>query len=219
MASASTSHDIVTSHAHQMHDLFNLLCLPVVILVNACAIYVFFFSDTSPQNHSFYWNAQTVTLCTYIFADTIYIILNPKCVSAFKTIIMHHCIVFFGWLFVPQQTVQFRPIATCLLSVEINTVFMIARKFKPFQQHTRLVTLMKCGFYVTWIPLRLIIFPYCCYLGYYEVLNFIEHHGTYINIASAGWLLLLIITFLNVKWSLDLMMLKLGNSNQKQTEE
>lgn len=216
MASATTSLNHVAQQAHQQHDLFNLVCLPVIVLVNTKALHAFFLAESSSEDLDFYWTMQIAALNVYIFFDTCWIMLNPDSVSALKTILMHHCIVFFGWLLVPQQVVPFRPIATCLLSVEINTVFMIARKFQPFQKYPFLLSFLRCGFYLTWVPLRVIIFPYCCYLGYLEVVQFERSSGSFLNIATVGWVLLLVITCLNIKWTVDLFFLKAcGNSNEK----
>jgi hypothetical protein len=209
MSSATTPVSLVASQAHQRHDAFNLICLPLIVLVNLKTIYTFFFSDSiseEEQDHS--WNIQISVLNIYILMDTIWILVNPECVSALKTILLHHCVVFFGWLFVPHQVAEFRHIATCLLSVEINTVFMIVRKFQPIQQYPMLVSFSRAGFYATWIPLRTIIFPYCCYLGYLEVIRFYIIRGHLLNIATVGWILLLFITSLNIKWSYDLFLKK-----------
>ena len=204
MASAITAMSLVASRAHQRHDQFNLVCLPIIVIVNLWAIAVFFSQTSSTEDSELAWNIQIGSLNSYILMDTVWICLIPQSVSAFKTIVMHHFIVFFGWILVPHQVVSFRPIATCLLSVEINTVFMIARKFQPFQARPRLVRFLHIGFYATWIPLRSVTFPFCCYLGYLEVITFYEANGTILNIATLGWTLLLVITALNVKWTFDL---------------
>ncbi|CAM9131275.1 unnamed protein product, partial [Ectocarpus fasciculatus] len=186
------------------HDLFNLVCLPVIVIVNIWAISIFFLHNSSRDTLELAWTIQIGTLNSYIFADTVWICCSPESVSAFKTIVMHHFIVFFGWILVPNQVVSFRPIATCLLSVEINTLFMIARKFQPLQTYPRIVSFLRIGFYATWIPLRIVIFPFCCYLGYREVINFYNDKGTLLNIATLGWTLLVVITALNAKWTFDL---------------
>lgn len=214
MASATTPLSHVSQQAHQAHDLFNLICLPLIVVVNAKTIHSFFMAESSEEALDFHWNIQIFSLNFYLFMDTIWIVMNPESVSAFKTILMHHCIVFFGWLSVPHQVTSFRPIATVLLSVEINTVFMIARKYQPFQKYPTLVTCLRYGFYATWIPLRTIIFPGSCYLGYLEVMRFYEAEASFFNIATFGWLLLLFITGLNVKWTLDLFFAKSAQPNK-----
>jgi hypothetical protein len=208
MASATTDTHLVSLHAHQQHDTFNLLLLPIIVLVNIKTIHTFFLSEhahideSAAQDQA--WNLQIGVLCCYILCDTIWILFNPDCVAALKTILLHHCVVFFGWLLVPHQVVEFRKIATCLLSVEINTVFMIARKYSPFQKYPSLVSFFRTGFYATWIPLRTVIFPYCCYLGFLQVVRFYSTKKSYLNVATVGWVLLLFITALNVKWTYDL---------------
>lgn len=194
----------VASQAHQRHDLFNLICLPLIVAVNLRTIHSFFIAESSADTLDADWNIQIAALNFYIYVDSMWILVDPASVSAVKTILLHHGVVFFGWLLVPHKVVEFRPIATCLLSVEINTVFMIARKYQYFQQYPSLTSFLRYGFYVTWIPLRLVIFPYCCYLGFIEVLRFHALYGSFYNIATMGWMLLLFITGLNVKWSYDL---------------
>lgn len=204
MASASTNKSQVSSPEHQRHDLFNVISLPIVILVNLRTILIFFYQSHDEALVDSAWNFQILSLNGYILVDSLYLIINPTCVSALKTVLFHHVIVFFGWLLVPHRVIEFRLIATCLLAVEINTFFMIARKYQPFQKYPTLKSLLRVGFYLTWIPLRLIIFPYCCYVGYYEALHFYNETGTLFNVATAGWLLLIFMTFLNIKWSVDL---------------
>jgi hypothetical protein len=215
MASATTDDTHAKSMAHQRHDMFNMLTLPMVVIVNICTIRAFFFGGPNIDEAALdsAWKWQIATLNTYIFIDTLYISFVPSCVAAPTTILIHHVVVFLGWLAVPHQYAQCRPIATCLLSCEINTLFMIARKFVPFQKHPSIMTLVRCGFYLTWVPLRLVIFPYCCYLGYFLAEIFYKENGTLVNIGSLGFVLLLLMTGLNVKWSYDLLL-----ANMKKTK-
>ena len=212
MASAATAADVVASAAHQQHDTFNLVCLPIVVAVNAMTLYAFFLAESSDIELQNAWNIQIGVLNSYIFIDTIWILCNPMCVSALRTILLHHFVVFGGWLLVPHRVIELRSIATCLLSVEINTVFMIARKYRPIQGFPILVSCLNIGFYATWV--FKVIFPYCCYLGYIETLRFQEIHGSYQNIATLGFVLLLFITALNVKWSYDLLFKVLTKSKK-----
>ena len=217
MASATTDISHIKSLEHQRHDLFNMFALPIVVFVNLSTIRVFFFSgkDVDEDALNTAWNWQIAVLNIYIFLDTVFISLYPSCVGAPVTVLAHHVVVFFGWLIVPHQFIQGRPIATCLLSVEINTVFMIARKFDPFQKHPALLRLLRLGFYGTWVPLRLVIFPYCCYLGYYLAETFYHETSSLINIGSLGFVLLLVMTGLNLKWSYDLLLVNMKKKGKK----
>lgn len=208
MASASTNDSHVKSLAHQRHDMFNMVTLPLVVIVNIYTIRAFFFSESEVNTVALdsAWNWQILILNTYIFIDTLYIACIPSCVAAPRTVLIHHIVVFVGWLAVPHQIVQCRPIATCLLSCEINTVFMIARKFVPFQNMPYVMRFVRYGFYLTWVPLRLVIFPYCCYLGYFIAKVFYEDSGTIANVGTLGFVLLLLMTGLNIKWSYDLLL-------------
>ena len=211
MASATTSDLHLKSPEHQRHDLFNMVTLPIVIMVNIAAIRTFFFGGAVVDDKILdnAWNWQIVTLHSYILLDTLFIGLCPSCVAAPTTVIAHHIVVFFGWLAVPHIYIQGRPIATCLLSCEINTFFMIARKFQPFQKYSSLLGLLKFFFYLTWVPLRLVIFPYCCYLSFFLARDFYIEMKTLVNIASLGLILLILMTCLNVKWSYDLLLANL----------
>mmetsp|Transcript_20010 Transcript_20010/g.28739 ORF Transcript_20010/g.28739 Transcript_20010/m.28739 type:complete len:222 (+) Transcript_20010:43-708(+) len=211
MSSAATSEEHVVSRSHQLHDLYNVVTLPIVIISNVVTFYYFFVvgEPIESSTNIFWWNVQTAVLCTYIIIDTVYIALNPDCVRSPKSILIHHIVVCTGWLLVLHRIPKYRGVGTCLLSIEINTFFMIARKFLPFRKYRRLIKFLDTAFYATWVPLRIIIFPSGAIMS--GVLAHQEYRATgiVISIPSVGFVLVSYIAVLNLKWSYDLLITKL----------
>jgi hypothetical protein len=163
---------------------------------------------------AFYIFAQS-----YFLADLAWIVFLPGCVRSPTTIIQHH-VASILYMLVPYFYSEFRFIMGALLSVEINTWFLIARRvfntqglapwkidLPPFFS-IRIKVISIC-FYITWIVIRCIIYPAL-------VFEFIIRYnartlqlGTRFNIWAVVLPLHLCFVTLNFKWSYDLLMSKI----------
>ena len=106
----------------------------------------------------------------------------------------------------------------CMI-VEINTWFLIARRvfnkqgFPPWIIDLSFVSirvkLISILFYVTWIGIRCILYPYLMHEFYHVWLTHSHRVGTKWNIVFLCVPLHAIFCLLNLKWSYDLLMSKI----------
>lgn len=135
--------DAVDEHWHRIHDIFNLICLPWILLVTSLHLY---------EGSQWFW-IQFWVFLSYLLVDTLWLVLKPKSVASPTVIIGHHIVCLVGWI---QPAFNERKysvwISQCVL-VEINTWFLIARRTWKSN------LLFSLCFYFTWIVLRLIMYP------------------------------------------------------------
>lgn len=207
---------------HSQHDLFNLTTLPLLIaaLLHYCySIYIQPIPDISSLSESPHSRATAASTHThdsdphsflflycigqlYFLVDMIWLILWPRSVSSPNVILIHHLLSSLGWLIPLYVPVLGKWVASCFL-VEINTFFLIARRNLP-ESHPFLSSLIHSCFHLSWILLRLVLYPAIVYYFSFEVLNEFHLQRTLFNFYSFGWILVFSLTCLNLKWSYDL---------------
>jgi hypothetical protein len=181
---------------HRQHDIFNLITLPLLILALFQYCYSVYFLD---QDH---FLPLYVTGQIYFAIDIVWLIRWPRSVSSPTLILTHHFLSSIGWLLPLFVPVLGKWVAACFL-VEVNTLFLIARRNIP-HGNIFLSSLITACFHVSWILLRLILYPTLVYNFSFEVRDQFHFHGTFFNFYSSGWILLFLLTCLNLKWSYDL---------------
>jgi hypothetical protein len=196
---------------HSRHDLFNLLALPVVLFFLAD----YLFGRMGINRNDLNENETSFTLlwCVgelYFAVDLMWLLLWPRSVASPAIIVFHHIICCLGWC-LPLLRVELAPYAAALLLVELNTFFLIAKRY--FADISSVHVVMKHLFHVTWIGLRLVMYPAVCYMFSFEVHKSYIQSG-YINLSSASMFILLLLICLNMKWTYDLY-LKSDESMQK----
>lgn len=194
----------VDSEAHRRHDYFNLMAIPVIVGANAGYFGSLFYGAFYAGENVEQINALTDDLFTvmfwafnaYMLIDIIWLLVSPTCVASPALIILHHIVAVAGWL-TSAFDPNIQPWTSAAVSVELNTFFLIARRNFPSN------LALDFGFVVTWVALRLGVYPYMVY-GYYR--KFSEHihpqHG--LNVYSISYICLLLLMALNLKWSVDL---------------
>lgn len=130
---------------HQMHDIYNLVTLPVL-----CA-FCFRFLQTGESFLTFVRVAYG-----YFVGDLLWVVVNPSCVKSPGVISAHHCLTM-AYMLYPVLYPQLRYYMAMCLTVELNTFFLILRRI----WHVPPVSVC---FYLTWISIRLLIYPYLIYV-------------------------------------------------------
>lgn len=172
------------------HDYFNLFALPAVIYTSLQFIY--------HGSIEYLW-VYVMVMSVYIFVDTIWVLVIPKCVASPITISLHHVVVLVGLvtLLYLEATVARR--CGCGGLIEINTFFLIARR------NFRDVTVLNVIFYITWIPIRCIMGPWLSYTLLQDILNFDDSLYSHQFIALVVMsIILLFLNLLNGQWTYDL---------------
>lgn len=170
----------------------------------------------------FYFYTQT-----YFVVDLLWVMLIPDCVRSPTTIIQHH-IATILYMMIPYFFPENRSLMGALLTVEINTWFLIARRvfnkqgFPPWTIDmppiiSIRIKLISICFYTTWIIVRCIIYPIL-------LLELIARHktrtvlvGTRFNVMAICIALQTCFVALNFKWTYDLVMSKVRYWRRKGT--
>ena len=132
------------------HDAFNLVCLPFVIFFN-----LWFLADPTSKVAEY---GQFGLFFAYMVVDSLWVYLVPDSVASPGTILAHHYVVLFVWI-VPffqgsRTLIQYSSYGPL---VEINTFCLIARR------NVQRFELLQAGFYVSWVGLRVLFYPYVLY--------------------------------------------------------
>lgn len=208
--------------ARDLHDFFNLIILVPIVVLNFLnwdwdrMIYgsnttevPFVHAWTGQYFHVFFW-----TTVAYFTIDLAWVCLIPKCVKSPSTIIQHHIAVF-AYLILPYFLPKVRFLMGVLMSVELNTWFLIARRvfnkqgFSPWKLDIPYfisvrVKLISIFFYITWIMIRCVMYPYVLYVLCFPLIREKEFKDVK-NSISIAIFIQAVFCFLNGKWSLQLL--------------
>lgn len=187
----------VTMHAR--HDLFNLIALPLVVL------FLFDYLLSCYHHHDGWYGENFLQICVvgelYFVVDVIWLVIWPTSVASPYVIKCHHLLCCIGWCF-PLWWPEMAPYAAACLLVEVNTIFLIAKRY--FRNTPHLQRILKICFHLSWVGLRMINYPVICYLYSFEVQQRYSSSGSVVNPTTAAMLMLLSLTCLNGRWSWDL---------------
>ena len=172
---------------HRIHDIANILVLPLVIAVNLLYLLG---GDTHAK-------LQFLVFLTYIVFDTIFILVKPDCVASPKVIAAHHMLVMFGWSWMLVDDTFYRWASYGLL-VEINTWFHVLRR------NFRSSLLIQILFFISWFTLRDVMYPVILYHFIFEYFRYSHEKNTYMNGAFVILALMAYLTWLNMKWTYEL---------------
>jgi len=193
--------------ARDTHDLMNIIVLPVVV-----AFVMNFLVNQTLDN---FWALVAITVL-YFTVDLVWVIMVPHSVKSPMVIKVHHALTLM-YLMLPCLYPEFGwGMASCLC-VEINTWFLIARRY-----WRRSTILFSIGFYISWMVIRVILYPYLVYVFFLEYLEKLfwqldaDASGAIsrseLMRVSNWWHLVLMapllqnaLTLLNIKWTFDLL--------------
>lgn len=207
-------------NAVRVHDLFNIVSLFFICGLNLWYLYLttdlsLLGTDEIGKNHVDLFLLTWKLFTAYVVVDTVWVILVPSCVIANPNlIIIHHFVTLvmtvvpivhyklFGWHF-----------GACIL-VELNTFFLIARR--NLTKGTFLYIVSDVFFYVTWVGLRLLLFPWLVVFYSSEYIRFSTAVNTYFNVVIITPVMHSVVTSLSLKWTFDMVMKLLKNDKKKE---
>jgi hypothetical protein len=171
------------------HDVFNLIMLPIVCAVNLAYLT---WGDA-------YYYPEYVVFLLYLIVDTLWLIVIPASVASPVTIIAHHLVCMVGWNIPIFSELRYCDWLSLGLLVEINTWFLIARR-----NTSQRSTFLQAMFYITWVALRMVLFPVVLvlFLGVYLAES--AFMGTYTHAGLLVLCLMVLLNALNAKWTWDL---------------
>ena len=180
---------------HQRHDLFNLITLPVIIF------YLFLFITSYRLNSETPFAETCLVGEIYFIVDTIWLILFPRSVSSPYLIIAHHLVAALGY-YTPMWDSSLAGYVSACFLVEVNTFCLIGKR--SFSDMRLIRISLTVGFHVTWIALRVVMYPILLYSFTLESVGRVRSADSSSNVHILGWILLLFLTILNMKWTYDL---------------
>jgi len=181
------------------------------------------FKDGIPFIHCWtgeYFELFFFTTLAYFVIDAVWVMVAPQSVKSPMTIIQHHVAVIL-YLIIPYRCPPFRFLMGVCMSVELNTWFLIARRVfnkqgsppwtidLPYLFSVR-VKLISICFYISWIAIRCLLYPYVLVVFYKMVGVGIVGEKDKWNLA-VGACLQIVFCVMNAKWTLDL-----ANSKMRQ---
>lgn len=193
--------------ARDNHDYFNIVALAIVVFTCSLNYEYPSFSYTG----EYFWTMWAATLI-YFFFDLTWVTLVPICVKSPGVIVKHH-IVAMIYLSAPVYYPRYRWLMGAILSVELNTWFLICRRLVYRSNYCPsgyakvspiITTTVSTLFYVTWLTIRCYLYPKVLMLFFLMWKEEIEIQGKYFF-----WELLfipvhLVLCVLNLKWTYDL---------------
>lgn len=211
--------------SRDVHDYFNLIILlPVVvlnvmnwnwdILLNKLDKKTVAQAWTGEWFDPFFW-----VTAVYFAVDLVWIVAIPSAVRSPATIIQHH-IATLLYLIIPYTRPQYQWCMGACMIVEINTWFLIARRvfnkegFPPwiidlppfFSIRVKLISVF---FYLTWISIRCVFYPYLAVEFAKMWIALSLKVGTKLNVLAIVLPLHSVFCLLNIKWTHDLIMSKI----------
>jgi hypothetical protein len=202
-----------------IHDLYNIFSIFGIIFLDFQYLYhsttwsKIGTSELGNDSHDMGYYLLGI-FSIYLFIDTIWIAVQPKCVLSNPTALIIHHIASFVFLSIPFFEKQFYWHGALNLFVEVNTFFLILRRLVTLDS-TLYVLLDRC-FLATWIVLRLVVFPIVVVFFSYEYIRFTkECNGNWMNIMILAPILQSILTLLGFKWTYD-MVLKMSKRSDSQ---
>lgn len=191
------------------HDIFNIISIFIIIMLDFQ--YLCYATEIDKigtheigNNYSYMGNLLISTFSIYMLVDTLWIAIQPKCVLSNPVALIVHHIASFLFLSIPYFESQFLWHAAITLFVEVNTFLLIVRRRAPL--NSLIYSILDYSFLLTWMTLRLVVFPILVVFFAYEYIRFTYDHknGNCFNIMLLAPLLQSILTLLGFKWTFDM---------------
>jgi hypothetical protein len=193
----------------KIHDQFNLALLGAIVIIDLTYLYkttkwANIWSPTmlgSEEDNLFIF--FYAVFISYLLIDSIWLYLYPQSVISNPEGILFHHFVCIPLTLVPWMYRQYAWYMVFALSSEINTFLTILRRQLVIGTISH--SICNALFYFTWITLRLLLFPLLCYLYMKEYLAISTEIGSHFNFTVLAPVCQIAITFLNWKWTFDLL--------------
>ena len=206
---------VVDERMYKLHDMFNLVCLPIVCALYVWHIHSLFTALPDPEpvagvilspramvpegNDS--WNYLWWTFWWYITLDTAWVIMYPESVPSPTDIVVHHIICLVGWHIVLCWPPWEFYISAGLI-VEFNTWLLIAKRQYKETASPQWLNMLEN---VSWFFARLIFFPIvtwnflCMYIHMCKL--YPKYQLGFINTGLHAFITCAAVMRLNFKWT------------------
>lgn len=183
-----------------LHDIFNLITIGILNVLNVAYLIV-------PSSFLLFWTASMV----YFFLDTLFIGLYPSSVKSPVVILVHHMITA-AYMVIPYHYPMYQWCMSYCMLVEMNTWLLIARRNMKWEVMG--VNVLEMMFYISWVGLRNLWYPYLIYAFYLEWVRESQRCGSPWNIILLTPIFQTFFTGLNYYWTLPLVRSTLSKRTQ-----
>ena len=205
----------ISSHELRIHDIFNLVALSILCTVDIVYLTVttdwaLIGSESLGSNHQHLSSFLLVGFTLYLLVDLVWVVLVPRCVASNPlSIIIHHlaCLLM---TIIPWTEAQFSWHLAVNLLVEINTLMLILRRNVSLGSFAYKIS--NGLFYVSWVVLRLVMFPASVIFFYFEYVRYSITSGSYWNMMLVAVIGEAFITAMSFKWTMDMLAKLLSSS-------
>lgn len=204
---SKTSNITEADIARDNHDYFNIVALAGVVF--ACALNYEY--PSLNYTGDYFWSMWAGTVM-YFFIDLSWVTLVPICVKSPGVIVKHH-IVAIIYLSAPLYYTRYQCYMGPLLSVELNTWFLICRRLVHRSNYCPsgyakvspiITTAVSTLFYITWVAIRCYLYPHILVHFFYIWKEEIEAEGKYLFLELLFIPVHTVLCILNLKWTYDL---------------
>lgn len=212
--------------SRDLHDVFNLVALVPVVATNIMNwdwdMLLHKYDQMDQLSDAWtgeYFHTMFYVCSGYFIADLTWMVVAPHCVRSPMVIVQHH-IATLLYLMIPYQVHSVRWLMGACMSVEVNTWLLIARRVfnkQGFPPWTIIdlsflsirIKLISIFFYITWISIRCILYPYLLIPIWYLYKERAVEFDSNWNLLLVCFPLHSVFCALNLKWSYDLFMSKM----------
>ena len=163
--------------ASRYHDYFNIAVLPCLCAVNIVHLTSCYNGpavDYEIDHFDFQllpvrpagdvtWDWCFWFFLIYLVVDFLWIVIKPESVAPLQLQIqVHHVVCIVGWLITKADPI-WEPFLSASILQEISTVFLISKRHINAEHFPTLMGLWKALDHVTWIGIRVLLFPFGSY--------------------------------------------------------
>jgi len=206
------------NYSRDVHDWFNIVALIPLCVLNAMNWEFGKIGSVAPWDWEILWKGKFfytfyIITVAYFIIDALWVVVVPNCVRSPGVILQHH-FASLAYLTIPGMYPEYGWLLGVCMSVEVNTWLIIARRlFNKTGQGWNVggfeIKIISILFYITWISIRLIIYPGLFVVACQAYFERSARVGSYINALTPAPFLQSVFCMLNFKWSYDLFMSKL----------
>lgn len=190
------------------HDVFNLIVLPVICGIDISYLCMAtgwsnFGTGKLGLEHRYLSYILLGSFSIYLVVDLIWVTLIPKSVVRNPVAIIGHHLMCLLLLLIPWIDIQLSWYMAANVLVEVNTVLFTLRRnlqMRSFSHH-----IVNILFYVTWVLLRLVMFPSLVVLLFSEYLRYSRIHDSVCYLYFAAFLGQILITSLSLWWTFEML--------------
>jgi hypothetical protein len=207
--------------AMKVHDCFNIIAISFICATNS--LFLYHATDFSKvgteylgQGHELVFNRLLVAFSIYLVIDAVWVLCVPNCIPSDPFGIFVHHLATFLIVLIPANLTQFSWHMGIALLVEFNTLFLMLKR--NINKDSVFGLVFELMFYLSWIVLRLIMYPIFTVFIYYEYLRYSALVKSNINVMAGGFVLILFLTGLGFKWTVDMLIKMRGRTTTTTTK-